>query len=152
VRTASDRPAARPSPGRHRLLDGLLTAGSITLAVLAVGTCLLLGTLGWFAVGFGTMTACTNAYDCTETGCAPCAGAEHWLGVGAFAQLTMATVGAVLAVLLAVARRRATLAIGALALIAVSVGTIVVTTRLANDSYCRPDTPDDAWSGCSAFD
>src|SRR3954469_8498520 len=54
--------------------------------VLAVLVPLLLGTAVVFGVGFGVMTACTDTYSCTATGCAPCRSASSWLNGGWAAQ------------------------------------------------------------------
>ena len=105
------------------------------LVSAAIGTSLLLGTLGWFAVGFGTMTDCTSKYDCTETNCPPCAATLHWINAGGIAQWVLAGTGAVV-----LARRRRAqphpdLAFRGAALLAASVLTMVGTTWRANQSY-----------------
>jgi len=46
----------------------------VGVAAMAIGLAvpLFLGTAGFLAVGFGTMTDCTNNYSCTSSGCPPC--------------------------------------------------------------------------------
>lgn len=123
-----------------------IVAGVILVSV-AIVTCLLLGTLGWFVIGFGVLTDCTNMYSCSSSGCAPCATARGWVGVGGVAQLVLA--GAGVAVLIRPSTRRPRdLAVSAVALLALSVLTIVGTTTAARGSYCQPGTPGYAGSYC----
>ena len=68
------------------------------LVSVAIGTALLLGTFGWFGVGFGTMTDCTNKYGCTETKCPPCVTAARWINAGGIAQWVLAGMGVVVLV------------------------------------------------------
>ena len=121
---------------------------SVALVVIAIATCLFLGTVGWLAVGFSVMTDCTNNYSCSTTSCAPCATSGRWINVGAVVQLALAAVGVV--VLLRRVRRR--LAIIGAGLLALSVLTVVGTTLLAQESYCRPGAPgfQDSYCGVDA--
>lgn len=105
------------------------------LVSVAIGTSMLLGTFGWFGVGFGTMTDCTNKYGCTETSCPPCATAARWINVGGIAQWVLALMGVV--VLMGGPRvvHHPDLALSGAALLAMSVLTIVGTTWRAKRSY-----------------
>lgn len=134
-----------PPAGNRRVRS----VAGVALVSLAIGTCVLLGTLGWFVVGFGTMTDCTTNYSCTETGCAPCASAARWINVGGLAQLGLA--GAGIAALVRGLRRRrpATLLLGGATILAMSVLTALGTTWLAQESYCQPGTPGYARSYCA---
>jgi hypothetical protein len=87
------------------------------------------------------MTDCTTSYDCTETGCPPCAAAEHWIDVGGIAQWLLAGLGVLVLVLGLRAKRPTYLALGGVAVLALSWLAIVNTTSRAQDSYCQPDTP-----------
>lgn len=109
---------------------------------------LLLGTLGWFAVGFGIMTDCTNNYHCTETSCGPCVTTERWINAGGITQWVLAGIGVAASVRGLRAKRRAHLAVGAAALVAMSVLTIVAMTWRAQESYCQPGTPGYLTSYC----
>ena len=102
------------------------TALGVSLAVV-----LFLATLGSVGAGFGVMTDCTNAYDCTVTGCAPCRAANSWLTAGWLAQGGLLLAGVVLAVLAARRRRLRAVRLGALLLGPSSVALFVVTTALA---------------------
>src|SRR4051794_2913263 len=95
----------------------------------------LLGSVVMFGVGFGVLTACTDTFSCTVTGCAPCRPASSWLNGG------WATQGVLLiaAVVLAVAARRglrpAAVRTGGLTIAGLSVLSLVVTTAFAMNSY-----------------
>ena len=112
----------------------LFDGGTVFVSV-AIGTSLLLGTFGWFAVGFGTMTDCTNKYGCTETNCPPCATTARWINAGGIAQWVLAGMGVVVLVLRRRAEQHADLAVWGAALLAMSVLTMVGTTWRANRSY-----------------
>lgn len=76
------------SPGR--------TAGRVAataLVPLAVATSIVLGTAGWFAVGFATMTDCTNSYSCSPAGCPPCTATGRWINAGGLAQWALTGAG-----------------------------------------------------------
>lgn len=123
--------------------------GTVLLS-LAIGVCLLLGTLGWFAIGFGMMTDCTNNYSCTETGCPPCATTERWINAGGITQWILAGAGLGLAIWGIVRTKDGSrLAVGALVLLVASTATVVGTTWRASESYCQPGTPGYAASYCS---
>jgi hypothetical protein len=102
------------------------TALGVSLAVV-----LFLATLGSVGAGFGVMTDCTNAYDCTVTGCAPCRTTNAWLTAGWLGQGGLLLAGVVLAVLAARRRRLRAVRLGALLLGPSSVALFVVTTALA---------------------
>jgi hypothetical protein len=115
---------------------------------LAVGLCLVLGTVGWFAVGFGVMTDCTNSYLCDETGCPPCDTTASWINVGGVAQLVLAAAGiAVLALSGRRARSTTMLDVTAACLVPLSLVVAVVTTTRAQNSYCQPDDHTSAVTG-----
>jgi purine-cytosine permease-like protein len=115
---------------------------------VAVGLCLVLGTLGWFAVGFAVMTDCTNAYLCDETGCPPCDTTASWINVGGVSQLVLAAVGiAVLAVSGRPRRSTIVLSVAAACLLPLSLVVAVATTTRAQDSYCQPDGGSSAMTG-----
>lgn len=122
------------------------------LTLVATATCLFLGTFGWFAIGFGTMTDCTNNYDCTDTGCPPCATTERWITFGGLSQLALAGIGVVVLLLGHRAKRGAYLFVGGAAVLGMSVLTVVSTTLLASESYCQPGTPGYTSSYCSTDD
>jgi hypothetical protein len=105
------------------------------LVSVAIGTSLLLGTFGWFAVGFGTMTDCTSKYGCTETNCPPCATAERWINAGGIAQWALAGTGVVVLTRRRRAKQHPDLALCGAALLAMSVLTMVGTTGRAQKSY-----------------
>ncbi len=67
------------------------TFAGLIVVWIAIGTSLLLGTFGWFAVGFGMMTDCTDNYSCSQTGCAPCATTGRWITVDALTQWVLRT-------------------------------------------------------------
>lgn len=121
----------------------------VVLLTVAIGVCLLLGTFGWFFVGFGMMTGCTNDYSCTTTGCSPCATTERWINAGGITQWLLAVAGIVVMVLGARGERATTLLVGGAVLLVVSVLTFVGTTWLASESYCQPGTPGYRASYCS---
>ena len=104
------------------------TVAGIVLLTLAIGTALLLGTLGWLVVGFGTMTDCTNDYSCSSTGCPPCATAGRWINAGGIIQWVIA--GGAVAILVRGLRagRPSHLLIGGATLLSMSVLTVVATT------------------------
>lgn len=123
--------------------------GSVVLVSVAIATSLTLGTLGWFAVGLSTMTACTNDYSCSTTGCEPCAATGRWINAGGLVQWMLAGAGGA-----ALSRRRlrerpGTLAITGMALLTFSVLVVVGSTWAAQASYCRPGTSGYDGSYCS---
>ncbi|HET7327597.1 MAG TPA: hypothetical protein VFJ14_09975 [Nocardioidaceae bacterium] len=129
-----------------------LSIAGIVLVSVAIGTCLLLGTFGWFAVGFSMMTDCTNNYNCTATSCTPCATTGRWINAGGIAQWVLAGMGVVVLRTGMRAKQRAYLVGGGGMLLAMSVLTIAGTTWLAQESYCQPGTPGYISSYCSTAD
>ena len=121
----------------------------VVVVSIAIGSSLLLGTFGWFAVGFGMMTDCTNNYSCSQTGCAPCATTSRWITAGAIMQWVLAGTGVALLIRAARRKRPTGLAISGLVLLAVSVMAFVGTTWRAQESYCQPGTPGYDRSYCS---
>ncbi len=125
-----------------------MIAGTMALSV-AIGACLLLGTVGWLVLGIGPMTDCTNNYSCSTSGCSPCATTRGWINAGGIGELMLAGVGIAAMVRGLRAERPAYLATVGLALLALSVVTAVATTWRAHESYCRPGTPGYEDSYCS---
>jgi hypothetical protein len=68
-------------------------------AATALAVTLLLGTLGWFAAGFGINTSCTDNFSCVDTSCAPCAAERAWVNTGGTGQWVLASAVTVLLVL-----------------------------------------------------
>lgn len=126
----------------------LSSEGGSSVMLLAIGLALVLGTLGYFAVGFGTLTDCTNAYDCTETGCAPCQAAQHWLLAGAVIQGLLAAGGFALLLLSWWRfRNRIVLLLAAVVLAAASLTAFASTKAAADHSFCR--SGDSGVDGCA---
>jgi hypothetical protein len=125
---------------------------AIALLTVAIGTCLLFGTIGWFAVGFGVMTDCTDNYSCSPTGCSPCATTALWINVGGLAQLLLAVAGVGVLVRGLRTKQSGRLAVGGLVLLMSSVLIVVGTTWRAQGSYCQPGSPDYRSSYCSTDD
>ncbi len=121
----------------------------LVLLSFAIGVCFVFGTLGWFSIGFGMMTDCTNNYSCTTTGCEPCADTGRWINAGGFAQWVLAVLGIVVLVRGVRAKRWNQLMIGGAAILTVSVLTLLGTTWQANESFCQPGTPGYHSSYCS---
>src|SRR3954471_14927140 len=113
---------------------GAPTIGRAPL-VLAIVVPLLLGTVVVFGVGFGVLTACTDTYNCTVTGCAPCRPASSWLNGGWAAQGVLLIAAVVLAVGARRGLRPATVRTAGLTIAGLSVLVLVVTTALAVNSY-----------------
>lgn len=124
------------------------TAVGIVLICLAIGSSLVLGTIGWFMIGFGILTDCTNNYSCTETGCPPCETTGRWINVGAIAQWVLAGTGVLVLRAGLRAGRESFIVTAGITLLAISVLTAVATTRLAEGSYCQPGSPGYARSNC----
>ena len=127
----------------------LLTALGVIAMTVAICCCVLLGTVGWFAVGFGTMTDCTNYYSCSTQSCQPCAGAGRWINVGGIAQLLLAGLGVGLLVRGVHDARVPRLMIGAAVILLASAITALGTSWRASESYCQPGTADYLSSYCS---
>ncbi len=121
----------------------------LVLLSFAIAVCFLFGTLGWFSIGFGMMTDCTNNYNCTTTGCEPCAHAGRWINAGGIAQWVLAVLGVVVLVRGVRAKRWGQLMFGGAAIVVISVLTLVGTTWRANESFCQPGTPGYQASYCS---
>ena len=98
---------------------------------LSLAVVLFLATFGSFAVGFGGMTGCTNAYGCTATGCPPCETTEAWLIAGWIGQGVLLAAGVALVVLAALRRRLRAVRAAAVVLTSLSVALVVATTALA---------------------
>lgn len=112
-----------------------------TLVTAAIGTCLLFGTLGWFVIGFGVLTECTDYYSCSATNCAPCATTGLWINVGGLGQLLLASAGVGLLISRLRTQRSGWLAGGGAVLLLSSALLVLGTTWQAQGSYCQPGTP-----------
>jgi fructose-specific phosphotransferase system IIC component len=111
----------------------LVVAGGLALVVTG-----LLATLGSFGANMAVMTDCTNSYDCSGSGCAPCDTTAAWLTSGWVVQgvLLVAAVAAMIAIS---RRRRPRLAATcAVIVVALAVGSFALTTSRASRSYCQP--------------
>jgi lysylphosphatidylglycerol synthetase-like protein (DUF2156 family) len=103
---------------------------------VAVVVPFLAATLVSLGLGFTVMTDCTNAYDCTQTGCAPCQSADMWLAVGTGTQAVLLITAILLAVFAALRRWDWRLVVFiSLAISALSVATVFATTAVAHSSY-----------------
>jgi hypothetical protein len=71
----------------------LYVAAAIALVSVAIAICFLLGTIGWFVIGLGVLTDCTNNYSCSATNCAPCRTTGLWINAGGLAELLLAATG-----------------------------------------------------------
>jgi hypothetical protein len=128
----------------------LLTFLGAFAMILAICCCVLLGTVGWFVVGFGVMTDCTDNYSCSTQGCSPCAGAGRWLEIGAITQWLLAALGVGVLVRTVADARVSRLLICAPVILLASAITFVGTNWRANESYCQPGGADYSSSYCSA--
>ena len=138
------------SRDRHRMKTfHVITTALVTVAI---GMCLLLGTVGWFTVGFGVLTDCTNNYSCSSTGCSPCATTERWINAGGVAQLLLAGAGVAVLIRGLRTRRSRQMALGGAVLLVSSTLIFVGTTWLAQGSYCQPGSPGYRDSYCSTDD
>jgi hypothetical protein len=127
----------------------MLTAVGVIALTVAICCCVLLGTVGWFAVGFGTMTDCTNNYSCSTQSCQPCAGAGRWINAGGIAQWLLAGLGVSLLIRGVHDARVSRLMVGAAVILAASVITAVGTSWRASESYCQPGRADFSSSYCA---
>jgi len=132
--------AGSPGPGPQPSHDSAAAQRNPWWLWLAVVAALLVtsatATLVSFGLAFGLMTDCTNEYNCTETGCAPCATAGRWLNFGwAFQGLLF--LGAIVLTVLAGGRRlrAGMIATAALAVCLASLAVIFVTGAGASGSY-----------------
>jgi hypothetical protein len=139
---------------RRRETRGMKTlyVSAITLVTVAIAICLLFGTIGWVAIGFGVLTDCTNNYDCSATHCAPCATTGLWINAGGLAQLLLAGAGVGLLIRGLRTRQSGRLASGGAVLLVSSVLIVAGTTWQAQRSYCQPGSPGYRSSYCSTGD
>lgn len=105
-------------------------------ALLAVAVTMLLGTLGWLALGLGIGSNCTNIHSCGSGFCAPCRAQASWVIAGGGAQwlLLVAAVVLLIAGLRSPAARRR-LAAWAWALTPLAVAWIILAAVVADHSY-----------------
>jgi hypothetical protein len=129
-----------------------LYVSAIAFVTVAIGICLLFGTIGWFAVGFAVMTDCTNNYSCSATSCSPCATTGLWINAGALAQQLLAAAGVAVLIRGLRTRQSGQLASSGALLLVSSVLIIVGTTWQAQGSYCQPGSPGYRSSYCSTGD
>ena len=125
-----------------------LYVSALAFVAVATAVCVLFGTIGWFAVGFGVMTDCTNNYSCSTTGCAPCATTGRWINVGGLAQQLLAAAGVAVLIRGQRTRQSGRLASGGAVLLVSSVLIMVGTTWEAERSYCQPGSPGYVGSYC----
>jgi hypothetical protein len=105
-------------------------------ALLAVAVTVPLGSLGWFILGMGVGTGCTNHYSCVSGFCAPCRVAESSVIAGGGGQWLLAA--AALVLLIAGLRRpaaRRRLAVWAWALTPLAIAWITLAEVVAEHSY-----------------
>jgi hypothetical protein len=105
-------------------------------AGLAGGLAALLGSLGFFVVGFGVGSNCTDQFDCGRDTCAPCASSFSWVNAGAIGQWVL--VIAVIVLLIVGLRRpllRRIMAVGLWGVVPVSCAWIAVSTGVAQRSF-----------------
>jgi hypothetical protein len=105
-------------------------------ALLALAVTVPLGSLGWFILGIGVGTGCTNHYSCGSVFCPPCRVAETSVDAGGGAQWLLAV--AALALLIAGLRRpaaRRRLAVWAWALTPLAIAWIILAAVVAEHSY-----------------
>ena len=121
----------------------------VVLLSLAIGACVLLGTLGWLAVGFGTLSSCTDDYSCATSGCPPCVTTQRWVNAGGVIPWVLAVVGTVVLVRGVRAARASMLLVCGLVVLTASAVSFAGTTWRAQESYCRPGTPGYDDSYCS---
>jgi hypothetical protein len=100
-------------------------------AAIACGLALILGTLGYFFVGFGMATVCTDWFPTGHH----CDAMYSWLGAGAIGQLALAVAAGALLVMAAVLTERRIMVILARALIPISVAWIIITSILGRSSF-----------------
>jgi len=105
-------------------------------ASVALAETFLLGTLGWFVVGFGTGSTCTDDFSCGSGSCAPCATAHAWVSAGGIGQWVLAT--ATVVMLVAGMRRpgwRRAATIATCALIPVAGAWFAITAAMAQRAF-----------------
>jgi hypothetical protein len=126
------------------------TSSAAAVTVVAIAVSLVLGTVGWFFVGFGVMTDCTNDYSCGSGGCSPCATTGRLINVGGVVQLLLAAAGVAVLVRGLRGRRSGSLARGGAVVLVASVVVFAGSTTLAQRSYCRPGSAGYDESYCAA--
>ena len=129
-----------------------LYVAAVVFVAVATAICLLFGTIGWFVIGFGVLTDCTNNYSCSATNCAPCARTGLWINAGGLAQLLLAAAGVGVLVRGRRTGRAGRLARGGAVLLVSSVLIVAGTTWQAQRSYCQPGSPGYPSSYCSTTD
>jgi len=103
---------------------------------LALVEAVALGAVGWWAVGFGVGSNCTDDFSCGSTSCAPCASFNAWWVAGGIGQWVLAVAG--LALLVLGLRRpawRRFAALAAWSLIPLAIAWIVIWTVQAEHSF-----------------
>jgi hypothetical protein len=121
-----------PDPGRRVWPAWTVAVSAAVAGLLAV----LLGTIGWFGVGFGVGSNCTDKFSCGSGSCAPCAVAHGWIIAGGVGQWVLVAVVVALLVLgLRRPRWRRAAALASVALLPLSVAWITATTVVAEHSF-----------------
>ena len=103
---------------------------------VALAEAVVLGTFGWWGVGFGVGSNCTDDFSCGSTSCAPCASFNAWWIAGGIGQWALAV--AALALLVLGLRRPARRRIAAIVtwpLIPLAIGWILIWTVQAEHSF-----------------
>jgi hypothetical protein len=139
---------------RRRETRGMYVRSVCAIAVVtvAIAICLLLGTIGWVAIGFGLLTDCTNDYNCSASNCGPCVTTGLWINVGGLAQLLLAGAGVGLLIRWLRTRQSGRLARCGAVLLLSSILIVAGTTWQAQRAYCQPGSPGYADSYCSTGD
>jgi hypothetical protein len=136
VHSASTFAGMPVHPSDSRLDEGWEPWTVKVPAGLAGGLAALLGSLGFFVVGFGVGSNCTDQFDCGRDTCAPCAASLSWINAGAIGQ--WALVIAVIVLLITGLRQPSLRKITAIVLwgvIPVSCGWIAMSTTVAQWSF-----------------
>jgi hypothetical protein len=64
--------------------------------IAALAEAVLLGTIGWWGVGFGVGSTCTDDFSCGSTSCAPCASFNAWWIAGGVGEWVLGVAAVVL--------------------------------------------------------
>ena len=103
---------------------------------VALTEALALATVGWWAVGFGVGSTCTDDFSCVSSSCAPCASFNAWWIAGGIGQWILVVAAVVLLVLgLRRPGMRRVAAITAWSLIPLAIAWIAIWTVQAEHSF-----------------
>jgi hypothetical protein len=119
--------------GRGAPVDPPSSMGVALLAGIALGLAVLLGVVGYFFVGFGMATTCTDRFLSGDR----CETLYHWLNANAIGQLIIAVTAAalIIAVRRTPRRRQRTLCAVAILLILLSPTWMLITSILGGRSF-----------------